>query len=260
MSQVLSPTQAPGFLKLLAHELRWNILVLLGRSDYCVQELVRLLGQPQNLVSYHLRRLYEQQIVTERRSSADGRDIYYSLDLTALRTLYFAAGDSLNPALYAPDTSMQEAVSHLPTKKVRVLFLCTHNSARSQMAEGILRSLSEGRIEVQSAGSQPTELHPLAVQAMRRMGIDISQQRSKQLDEFLDQSFDYVITVCDRMHETCPTFPGDPKQVHWSFIDPAEVEGSEQERSRAFDQVALQLMNRIRYLVILIEREQSGKR
>lgn len=103
MSQVLSPIQAPGFLKLLAHELRWNILVLLGRSDYCVQELVRLLGQPQNLVSYHLRRLHEQQLVTERRSTADGRDIYYSIDLNTLRTLYFAAGDSLNPALHAPD-------------------------------------------------------------------------------------------------------------------------------------------------------------
>lgn len=260
MSQVLSPTQAPDFLKLLAHELRWNILVLLGRSDYCVQELVRLLGLPQNLVSYHLRGLYEQQIVTERRSTADGRDIYYSLDLTALRTLYFAAGDSLNPALHAPDTSVQGAVSHLPTKKVRVLVLCTHNSARSQMAEGILRNLSEGHIEVQSAGSQPTQLHPLAVQAMERMGIDISQQRSKHLDEFRGQSFDYVITVCDRMHQTCPTFPGDPKQVHWGFIDPAAVEGPEQERSRAFDQVALLLMNRMRYLVILIEREQSGKR
>lgn len=92
---------------------------------------------------------------------------------------------------------------------------------------------------------------------MARMSINISQQRSKHLDEFRDQSFDYIITVCDRVRESCPTFPGDPEQVHWSFIDPAAVEGSEQERSRAFEQVAIQLMNRIRYLTILIEREKG---
>jgi ArsR family transcriptional regulator, arsenate/arsenite/antimonite-responsive transcriptional repressor / arsenate reductase (thioredoxin) len=259
MSAVMSSTQPPSFLKLLAHDIRWKILVLLGRSDYCVQEIVRLLAQPQNLVSYHLRRLYDQHLVTERRSSADGRDIYYSLDVNTLRTLYFAAADSLNPALNISDTALQEAVSHLPAKKVRVLFLCTHNSARSQMAEGILRDLSDGRIEAFSAGSQPTNLHPLAITTMAKMGIDISQQRSKHLDEFLDQSFDYIVTVCDRVRESCPTFPGDPERVHWSFIDPAAVEGSEKERSRAFEQVALQLTNRIRFLMILIEREKSGK-
>ena len=259
MSSTLSPIQPPGFLKLLTNELRWNILVLLGWSDYCVQDLVRLLEHPHNLVSYHLRRLYEHRLVTERRSAADGRDIYYSLDVDALRTLYFAAADSLNPALNVPQTAVHESVSHLPAKKVRVLFLCTHNSARSQMAEGILRQLSEGRIDVHSAGSEPRELHPLAVQAMARMGIDISQQRSRHLDEFGGQSFDYIVTVCDRVRESCPTFPGDPRQVHWSFIDPAAVGGSEQERSRAFDQVALQLMNRIRYFLILIEREYGQK-
>jgi ArsR family transcriptional regulator, arsenate/arsenite/antimonite-responsive transcriptional repressor / arsenate reductase (thioredoxin) len=259
MSTCLISTQPPSFLKLLAHDIRWKILVLLGRSDYCVQEIVRQLEQPTNLVSYHLRRLHDQHLVTERRSTADARDIYYSLDVNTLRALYFGAADSLNPALNANDTALQEAVSHLPSKKVRVLFLCTHNSARSQMAEGILRHLSGGRIEAQSAGSQPTGLHPLAVQAMAKMGIDISQQQSKHLDEFRDQSFDFIVTVCDRVRETCPTFPGDPERVHWSFIDPAAVEGSEKERYRAFEQVALQLTNRIRYLVILIEREKSGK-
>ncbi len=261
MSALMSSTQPPSFLKLLAHDLRWKILVLLGRSDYHVQEIVRRLEQPQNLVSYHLRRLHDQNLVTERRSTADGRDIYYSLDINMLRTLYFAAADSLNPVLNTTDVdnALQEAVSHLPSKKVRVLFLCTHNSARSQMAEGILRHLSGGRIEAFSAGSQPTSLHPLAVQTMTKMGIDISQRRSKHLDEFLDQSFDYIVTVCDCVREACPTFPGDPERVHWSFIDPATVEGSEKDRYKAFEQVALQLTNRIRYLVILIEREKSGK-
>ena len=127
------------------------------------------------------------------------------------------------------------------------------------MAEGILRHLSGDQIEAFSAGSHPTSLHPLAIQTMSKMGIDISQQRSKQLDEYLDQSFDYIVTVCDRVREACPTFPGDPEQVHWSFLDPSAVEGSEKERTRAFDQVALQLTNRICFLVILIEREKSRK-
>ncbi len=261
MNTVLLTDQPPSFLKLLAHDIRWKILVLLGRSDYYVQEIVRQLERPQNVVSYHLRRLQDQKLVTERRSTADARDIYYSLDVNTLRTLYFAAANSLNPVLNTADVdiALQEAVTHLPSKKVRVLFLCTHNSARSQMAEGILRHLSGGRIEAISAGSQPTNLHPLAIQTMAKMGIDISQQRSKHLEEFLDQSFDYIVTVCDRVREACPTFPGDPERVHWSFIDPTTVEGTEQERSRAFEQVALQLMNRIRFLVILIEREKSGK-
>ena len=127
------------------------------------------------------------------------------------------------------------------------------------MAEGILRHLSGDQIEAFSAGNHPTSLHPLAIQTMSKMGIDISQQRSKHLDEYLDQSFDYIVTVCDRVRESCPTFPGDPEQVHWSFLDPSAVEGSEKERTRAFDQVALQLTNRIRFLVILIEREKSRK-
>jgi thioredoxin type arsenate reductase len=260
MSSVLAPVQPPSFLKLLAHEMRWKILVLLARSDYCVQEIVRLLDRPQNLVSYHLRRLYDQHLVAERRSTADARDIYYSLDLDTLRTLYVAAADSLHPALSTRATAQEEKASPIPGKQVRVLFLCTENSARSQMAEGLLRHLGRGQIEVYSAGSQPSHLHPTAVQVLATIGIDISRQRSKHLDEFAGQSFDYIVTVCDRVRESCPTFPGDPERVHWSFPDPAAVEGSEEERARAFEQVALQLTTRIRYLLILIERGQGGTR
>src|SRR5207248_3803604 len=173
MDAIISSVQAPGFLKLLAHDIRWKILVLLTRSDYCVQEIVRLLEQPQNLVSYHLRRLHDQNLVTERRSTADGRDIYYSLDLGTLRTLYFAAADELHPALKQTDSEHKEAMAHLPHKSACVLFLCTENSARSQMAEGILRHLSGGQVEVFSAGSRPSRLHPFAVQALAAMGIDI---------------------------------------------------------------------------------------
>ncbi len=92
------------------------------------------------------------------------------------------------------------------------------------------------------------------------MGIDVGQQRSKHLDEFRDQPLDYIVTVCDRVRESCPTFPGDPERVHWSFIDPAAVEGSDGERYKAFEQVALQLMNRIRYLVILVDREKGEQK
>jgi len=258
MSIALSTAQSPGFLKLLAHDVRWRILVLLSRSDYCVQEIVRLVDQPQNLVSYHLRRLYDQHLVTERRSAADGRDIYYSLDLDVLRTHYFAAADALHPALNNTAPELRETVGHLPRTPVRVLFLCTENSARSQMAEGILRHLSAGRVEAFSAGSHPSSFHPSAVQVMARMGIDIRGQRSKHLDEFRDQSFEYIVTVCDRVRESCPTFPGDPEGIHCSFLNPATVKGSEQEGYRAFEQVALQLMNRIRYLLILIEREKGN--
>ena len=259
MSVALAPLRSPGVFKLLAHDLRWNILMLLTHSDYSGQELVRRLQQPQNLVSYHLRLLHEQDVVGERRSTADERSIYYSLNLDTLRTLYFSSAGELHPALGAPEAEEQEAKLSLPSKPVRVLFLCTHNSARSQMAEGILRDLSGGKIEAYSAGSHPTDLHPLAVQTLAAIGIDISQQQPKHLDQFYGQSFDYIVTVCDRVRESRPTFPGDPERVHWSFSDPAAVEGPEEEQYRAFEQVALQLMTRMRYLVILIEREKKGK-
>ena len=259
MSVTLSDSQPPHFLKLLAHDVRWKLLVLLARSDYCVQELAHLIQQPQNLVSYHLRQLRSHHLVTERRSAADSRDIYYSLDFDTLHTLYFAAADSLHPALSHTGAQPQIGESPLPHKPARVLFLCTENSARSQIAEGILRHLSDGQVEAFSAGNHPSHLHPYAVQVLAAMGIDSSQQRSKHLDEFRDQSFDRIVTVCDRVRESCPTFPGDPERVHWSFLDPAAVEGPDEVRYRAFEQVALQLVNRIRYLLILLEREQGRK-
>lgn len=135
-------------------------------------------------MSYHLRGLYDQHLVTERRSTADGLDIYYSLDLDMLRTHYFAPADALHPALSSTEAAREERVSHLPHKPVRVLFLCTENSAHSQMVEGILRHLNCGKVEAFSAGSHPSSLHPYAVRALAAMGIDISQQRSKHLDEF----------------------------------------------------------------------------
>lgn len=121
--------------------------------------------------------------------------------------------------------------------KQRVLILCTANSARSQMAEGLLRHLAGDTLEVFSAGAKPSIVNPFAIQAMHQRGIDISQHRSKHLNEFLQDEFDYVLTVCDAAAETCPVFPGKAQRVHWSFPDPAAVEGSDEEKLASFIQV-----------------------
>jgi arsenate reductase len=121
--------------------------------------------------------------------------------------------------------------------KQRVLILCTGNSARSQMAEGLLRMLAADRFAVFSAGSRPSVVNPLAITVMDERGIDIRSQRSKHLNEYLDQPFDYVITVCDNAAETCPLFPGLARRIHWSFPDPAAIQGSEAERLASFQHV-----------------------
>ncbi|HST51012.1 MAG TPA: arsenate reductase ArsC [Pyrinomonadaceae bacterium] len=121
--------------------------------------------------------------------------------------------------------------------KKRVLILCTGNSARSQMAEGLLRELGGGRFEVFSAGTRPSGLRAEAVEAMREVGVDISRQRSKPVDEFAGREFDYVITVCDNAREECPVFPGGTRRIHWRFDDPAAVGGDFQERLTAFRRV-----------------------
>lgn len=129
--------------------------------------------------------------------------------------------------------------------KQRVLFLCTGNSARSQMAEGLLRHLAGDRYDVYSAGTHPAGLNPGAVVAMQELGWDISSHQSKGMDEFLDQGFDYVITVCDRAKESCPRWPHTGRLVHWSFEDPAAVLEPPDERRKAFRRVRDQIKTRI---------------
>jgi arsenate reductase len=121
--------------------------------------------------------------------------------------------------------------------KKRVLFLCTHNSARSQMAEGLLRAMAGERFEVFSAGTEKTRVQPLAVDAMREIGIDLSGHTSKTLDAFGDDPFDFVITVCDRANESCPLFPGKTERIHWSFDDPTAATGSDEEKLAAFRRI-----------------------
>ena len=130
--------------------------------------------------------------------------------------------------------------------KRRVLILCTGNSARSQMAEGLLRELGGGRFEVESAGTRPSLVRPEAVEALREVGVDIGSHRSKSVDEFAGQAFDYVITVCDNANENCPVFPGKTERVHWGFDDPAAVEGTWEERLSAFRRVRDEIAARLR--------------
>ena len=123
--------------------------------------------------------------------------------------------------------------------------MCTHNSARSQMAEGLLRYLAGDRLEAYSAGTEATHVRPLAIRAMEEIGIDISSQESKTLDRYLGEPFEYVITVCDDANEACPFFPGATTRLHWSLRDPSQARGSEEERLAVFRSVRDELRSRI---------------
>lgn len=133
--------------------------------------------------------------------------------------------------------------------KKRVLILCTGNSARSQMAEGLLRQMANERFEVFSAGVEPTDVRPQAVEAMREIGVDLSGHRSKSVDEFAGQEFDYVITVCDNARERCPVFPGKTERLHWSFEDPAAAAGDEETRLSVFRRVRDEIESRLREFI-----------
>lgn len=139
--------------------------------------------------------------------------------------------------------------------KKRVLFLCTHNSARSQMAEGLLRNLAGEQFEVFSAGTEQTRVQPLAIEAMREIGIDIGGHRSKTLDELTGEQFDYVITVCDRANESCPIFPGATERIHWSFDDPTGATGTEEQKLRAFRTVRDAIQQRLRMFLIIASKK-----
>jgi protein-tyrosine-phosphatase/DNA-binding transcriptional ArsR family regulator len=244
MSRGGAPNTPPAFLRLAGHPLRWRLLSELAHSDRQVSELTQILGQPQNLVSYHLGQLRTARLVSARRSSADGRDAYYRLELTRCRELLGSAGGSLHPGLRLVPAMIEPGAG--ADRSVRVLFLCTGNSARSQMAEGLLQHLSRGTIEAQSAGSHPKVLHPQAVRVMRRRGIDLRGRRAKHLQEFATQHFDFVITLCDRVREVCPEFPGHPRSIHWSIADPAPSGAA------AFERTAVELEWRISFLIHVI--------
>jgi ArsR family transcriptional regulator, arsenate/arsenite/antimonite-responsive transcriptional repressor / arsenate reductase (thioredoxin) len=239
---------APRIVRLLAHPVRWQLLQELARSDRAVRELTELVDEPQNLVSYHLRKLRDGGIVVAQRSSADGRDSYYAIDLARCQDELRTAGEGLHPALWLVPTPL-ELPTTTPGRRQRVLFLCTGNSARSQIAEALLDHLSAGTVDVASAGSAPKPLHANAVRVMRTRGIDISANRTKHLDELRTQRFDLVVTLCDRVREVCPEFPSEPRLVHWSIPDPAREGPTNRASYPAFERTAAELETRIRFLL-----------
>jgi protein-tyrosine-phosphatase/DNA-binding transcriptional ArsR family regulator len=244
-----APDPSPiAFLQLMADPLRWELLQELGRSDRRVNELTELAGKPQNLVSYHLRELRNAGLVSSRRSSADGRDTYYRVDLDRCGRLLATTGSALHPGvrlgLLPPDPTPAPG-----GRSPRVLFLCTGNSARSQMAEALLVERSHHTVEARSAGSHPKVLHPNAVRVMAERGIDIAGRPTKHHRRFARMHFDQVITLCDRVREVCPEFPREPTLAHWSIPDPALEGDSDDATYPAFERTAQELETRIGFLL-----------
>jgi ArsR family transcriptional regulator, arsenate/arsenite/antimonite-responsive transcriptional repressor / arsenate reductase (thioredoxin) len=250
----VAPTAPPDVLRLTGHPVRWQLLNELSRSDRQVRELSERVGRRQSLTSYHLGQLRGGGLVSTRRSSADGRDTYYSLDLTACRERLARAGAALHPGLrLVPATTPPRSTTH--ARPARVLFLCTGNSSRSQMAEAITAQLGGPRIEAASAGSHPKALHPDAVRVMHERGLDISGRRSKHVGEFAGQRFDHVVSLCDRVREVCPEFAGSPEKAHWSMPDPA----SDDAGYAAFVRTADELETRIPFLLAAIDHLRSTR-
>jgi protein-tyrosine-phosphatase len=243
----MGATHPPEILGLLGDPLRWQLVGELGRSDRRVGELVDLVGKPQNLVSYHLAELRRGGIVSARRSSADGRDVYYRADLLRCRDLLGDAGLLLHPGLALAPSSPEPGPAR--RARPRLLFLCTGNSARSQMAEALVEHRSSGTVEARSAGSHPKPLHPNAVRVMAERGIDIAGRPTKSLTRFTRHRFDRVITLCDKVREVCPEFPGSPVAAHWSIADPAAAGGDDRATYAAFNAVADEIEGRVALLL-----------
>jgi protein-tyrosine-phosphatase len=242
----MSMREHPEVLGLLSDPIRWEIVAELGASDRRVGELVSLLGRPQNVVSYHLAELRRAGLATARRSSADGRDMYYRADLTRCRDLIAAAAASLQPGLsLVPEATDDMRIAGRP----ELLFLCTGNSARSQIAEALAVHRSHGQISAASAGSHPKTLHPNAVRVLAERGIDISDRSTKSLTQFTGRRFDRVVTLCDKVREVCPDFPGAPVSSHWSIPDPASPGTDDGDTYPAFVQVADDIEARVALLL-----------
>jgi protein-tyrosine-phosphatase/DNA-binding transcriptional ArsR family regulator len=239
-----------------SHPCRWAILSDLAYSDRRVGELMQLVGQPQNLVSYHLRELRDAGLVSSRRSSSDGRDIYYRLDLDRCGALLCDTAAALHPALRLRVSGATPPSR--PGRPTRVLFLCTGNSARSQMAEALANTRFARAIQARSAGSHPKRLHPNAVRVMAERGIDISGHTSKHLRRYARSHLDYVVTLCDKVREICPEFPGAPASIHWSMPDPAAEGSADSETFPAFERTVQELEVRIPQLIAQLFASQGG--
>jgi protein-tyrosine-phosphatase/DNA-binding transcriptional ArsR family regulator len=248
----------PGFLGLVGHPVRWRLLSELAHSDRRVGELCALLGRRQSLVSYHLQRLRSERLVSRRRSTADGRDSYYSLDFEQCGELLSGTGVALHPGLRLQRAPARRG--ELPRHSAAVLFLCTGNSARSQIAEALARHLSGGAVDAVSAGSHPKSLHPNAVRVLAARGIDIAGATTKSLERFTSNHFGYVISLCDRVREVCPEFPEHPDLIHWSVPDPAKEGETDQDTYPAFQRTREELETRVGFLLELIHARRETHR
>jgi len=235
-----------GFLELVGDPLRWALLSALAGSDHRVGELTTVTGKGQSLVSYHLGQLRTAGLVSARRSSADGRDTYYRAELGRCRDLFGRAAARLLPGLQLQHLAPEPRPGG---RAPRVLFLCTGNSARSQMAEALAERRSEGTIVARSAGSHPKALHPNAVRVMAERGIDISTRPTKHLSRFARSRFDQVITLCDKVKEICPELPGRPTTAHWSMADPSAAGADDDATYPAFVRAAEEIEERIDLLI-----------
>jgi len=246
----------PPPLRLMADPVRWRLLRELAGGDLRVRELVAATGEAQNLVSYHLRRLRSGGLVTARRSSFDGRDTYYGLDLAGCAHALAEAGTALHPGLVAGGPALPTAGTGAPPwvrgapRPRRVLFVCTGNSGRSPMAAALLRHSARRWAHAASAGTRPRPLHPAAAAVLRdRYRIDISGHRPTPVTALAGESFDYVISLCDKAREACPEFAGSPRRVHWSLPDPAAGADTPGAVYARFDRLATELDTRIRFLL-----------
>jgi ArsR family transcriptional regulator, arsenate/arsenite/antimonite-responsive transcriptional repressor / arsenate reductase (thioredoxin) len=232
----------------------------LAISDRAVRELTDLLGERQSLVSYHLGLLRAGGLVRMRRSSADGRDSYYTVDLVGCREQLQSLGGALHPGLsLSTEHPSRPGAKRARRRTPSVLFLCTGNSARSQIAEALLDSMSAGTVTCASAGSRPKPLHRNAVKVMKKRGIDISANHTKHVDTLVAQRFDVVITLCDRVKEVCPEFPSHPEIVHWSIPDPALAGPNDRATLPAFERLATELESRIGFLLCQLEESPTRR-
>ena len=237
------------FLRLASHPLRWQLLAQLTTGDLRVRELVTLTGQPQNLVSYHLRLLRDGGLVTARRSSFDGRDSYYRLDLDRCADALADTGAALHPALRLTP----RPPAPRPAAPARVLFVCTGNSSRSPMAEALLRRRAAEGVEATSAGTVPRpRLHPETSRVLHEYGIDAPGRRPRHVDTLTGRRFDYLITLCDKAREASLDQVDHSRRIHWSIPDPAAAGRAGQAAGPAFARIAADLDTRIRYLLPIL--------
>ena len=233
------------------------MLVELAGSDRQVGELTRVVGQPQGLVSYHLARLRAGGLVSSHKSSFDGRAAYYRVHLDRCGELLAATGAALHPGLRRSGRLPSAGPVVGERRRVEVLFVCTGNGTRSQIAEALLRERARDTVEVVSAGSHPKPIHPNAISVLAELGIDISDAQSKPIAQFSGHHFDYVITLCDKVREICPEFPGQRRAMHWSIEDPSRLPGTLRATLPAFRAVAADLESRIGFLISLIDNESN---